>query len=122
MKIRDAAPLAAAIVLAGALGTGIVALIASGEPASTAQPAPGPTAVVTTTEEPAPGTDRLTPQCFETSTAGAQDCAWIPVAPCESDEAGDDAIPNGYDGCYWDAQDRGNRAGSSYVIWRGGRG
>lgn len=118
MKIRDAAPIAAAIVLAGALGTGIVALIASGEPAPTAQPAPS--AVVTTAD--APGTDRLAPRCFETSTAGAQDCAWIPVAPCLTDESGDDAIPSSYDGCYWDAGTRGNREGSSYVIWRGGRG
>lgn len=116
MKIRDAAPLAAAIVLAGALGTGIVALIASGEPAPAAEPAP---AVVTT--QPA-DPSRMAPRCFETSVNGTQDCAWIPVAACLTDEAGDDAIPSGYDGCFWDAESRGNHVGSSYVIWRGGRG
>lgn len=114
MKIRDAAPLAAAIVFAGALGTGIIALIASGEPV----PSAAPSAVVTTTQEP----EHLAPRCFETSTAGAQDCAWVSVAPCLTDESGDDAIPDSYDGCYWDAPNRGNHAGSSYVIWRGGRG
>ena len=67
MNIRDAAPLAAALVFAGALGTGIVALIASGEPA----PAPAPEAVVTTTQEP----EHMAPRCFETSTAGAENCA-----------------------------------------------
>ena len=101
MNIRDAAPIAAAIIFAGALGTGVVALIASGEPAPTAH---------------------LAPRCFETSTAGAQDCAWVPVAACLTDEDGDDAIPASYDGCYWDAQDRGNRTGTSYVIWRQNRG
>lgn len=114
MKIRDAAPLAAAFVFIGALGAGIIALIASGEPI----PAPAPEAVVTTTQEPG----RLAPRCFETSTAGAQDCAWVPVAPCESDEAGDDAVPEGYGGCFWDATIRGNHAGSSYVYWRQNRG
>ena len=116
MNIKDAAPLAAAIVLAGALGTGIVALIASGEPAP-ADPAP---AVVTTQPAPAPG--RLAPRCFETSTAGAEDCAWVPVAQCRSDEAGDGAVPDGYDGCFWDAESRGNREGASYVYWRQNRG
>lgn len=115
MKIRDAAPLAAAIVLAGALGTGIVALIASGEPV----PSPAPEAVVTTTDAPA---ERLAPRCFETSTNGAQDCAWVPVAACLTDGAGDDAVPNGYDGCFWDASTRGNHAGASYVYWRQNRG
>ena len=116
MNIRDAAPVAAALVLAGGLSAGVVALIASGEPA---EPAPAP-AVVTTQPAPAPG--RLAPRCFETSAAGAQDCAWVPVAPCESDEDGDDAIPASYDGCYWDADARGDREGAGYVIWRGGRG
>lgn len=116
MKIRDAAPLAAALVFAGALGTGIVALIASGEPV----PAPAPEAVVTTTD--APPTDRLAPRCFETSAAGAEDCAWIPVAQCRSDEAGDDAVPQGYDGCFWDAKIQGNHEGASYVYWRQNRG
>ena len=115
MKIRDAAPLAAAIVLAGALGAGIVALIASGEPA------PGPSAVVTTTDAP-PAAEHLAPRCFETSSAGAEDCAWVPVAACLTDEDGDKAIPASYEGCYWDAPTRGNHAGASYVIWRGGRG
>lgn len=114
MKIRDAAPLAAALVLAGGLGAGIIALIASGEPV----PAPAPDAGVTTTQEPG----RLAPRCFETSVNGAQDCAWIPVAQCQSDEAGDDAIPEGYDGCYWDAESRGNHVGASYVYWRQNRG
>ena len=111
MNIRDAAPVAAALVLAGALGAGVVALIASGEPAP---------AVLTTQPAPAPG--RLAPRCFETSVNGAQDCAWVSVAACLTDEAGDEAIPASYDGCYWDAQDRGNRTGTSYVIWRDGRG
>lgn len=117
MNIRDAAPLAAAIVLAGALGAGIVALIASGEPTPSTEPAP---AVVTTQPAPAPG--RLAPRCFETSTAGAQDCAWIPVTECLTDEAGDDAVPDGYDGCFWDANTQGNHTGSSYVYWRQNRG
>lgn len=116
MNIRDAAPIAAALVLAGGLSAGVVALIASGEPA---EPRPAP-AVVTTQPAPAPG--RLAPRCFETSTAGAQDCAWVPIAQCVSDEDGDDAIPSSFDGCYWDAGTRGNHEGSSYVIWRGGRG
>lgn len=116
MNLRDAAPIAAAIIFAGALGTGIIAIIASGEPAP-ADPAP---AVVTTQPAPAPG--RLAPRCFETSTAGAQDCAWVPVAQCLTDEDGDDAVPDGYDGCYWDAPNRGNRTGTSYVIWRQNRG
>lgn len=117
MNIRDAAPIAAALVFVGALGTGVVALIASGEPTPAADPAP---AVVTT--QPAAGATRMAPRCFETSTAGAQDCAWVPVVPCESDEAGDNAIPSSAEGCYWDAGARGNRTGTSYVIWRGGRG
>lgn len=117
MNIRDAAPIAAAIVFAGALGTGVIALTASGSPEPTSEPAP---AVVTT--QPAAGATRMAPRCFETSTAGAEDCAWVPVAPCESDEAGDNAIPPSAEGCYWDAGARGNREGASYVIWRGGRG
>lgn len=111
MNIRDAAPLAAALVFAGALGTGIIALIASGEPAVVTTAAPGGTE-----------STRLAPRCFETSTAGAQDCAWVPVAPCLTDEDGDDAIPASYDGCYWDADARGNHEGASYVIWRQNRG
>lgn len=116
MNIKDAAPIAAAIVFAGGLGTGIVALIASGEPVPAAQPAPS--AVVTTTQEPG----HMAPRCFETSTAGARDCAWVPVAQCRSDEAGDDAVPNGYDGCFWDATTQGNHEGASYVYWRQNRG
>lgn len=114
MNIRDAAPPAAALVFAGALGTGIVALIASGEPV----PAAAPEAVVTTTQEPG----RLAPRCFETSVNGAQDCAWIPVAACLTDEAGDDAVPDGYDGCFWDASTQGDHTGASYVYWRQNRG
>ena len=114
MKIRDAAPLAAAIVFAGALGAGIIALIASGEPA----PAPAPEAVVTTTQEP----EHMAPRCFETSVNGTQDCAWVPVAACLTDEDGDEAIPDSYDGCFWDAESRGNREGASYVYWRQNRG
>ena len=117
MNIRDAAPVAAAIVFAGALGAGVIALTASGSPEPTSEPAP---AVLTT--QPAAGATRMAPRCFETSTAGAQDCAWVPVAACLTDEAGDEAIPASYDGCYWDAQDRGNRTGTSYVIWRQNRG
>lgn len=115
MNIRDAAPLAAALVFAGALGAGIIALIASGEPV----PAPAPEAVVTTD---APPTDRLAPRCFETSVNGAQDCAWIPVTECLTDEAGDDAVPDGYDGCFWDANTQGNHTGAGYVYWRQNRG
>lgn len=81
-----------------------------------------PSAVVTTTQEPNVTPAHLAPRCFETSTAGAQDCAWVPVAQCLTDEDGDDAIPASYDGCYWDANTQGNRTGTSYVIWRGGRG
>lgn len=116
MNIRDAAPLAAALVFAGALGAGIIALIASGEPVPAAEPVP---AVVTT--QPAEPT-RMAPRCFETSVNGAQDCAWIPVTECLTDEAGDDAVPDGYDGCFWDANTQGNHAGASYVIWRQNRG
>lgn len=116
MKIRDAAPIVAAFVFIGAFGVGIVALIASGEPV----PAPAPEAVVTTTD--APPTHHLAPRCFETSTTGAQDCAWIPVAPCLTDEAGDEAVPEGYDGCFWDAANQGNHVGASYVYWRQNRG
>lgn len=117
MNIRDAAPVAAAIVFAGALGAGVIALTASGSPEPTSEPAP---AVLTT--QPAAGATRMTPRCFETSVNGAEDCAWVPVAQCLTDEAGDEAIPASYDGCYWDAQDRGNRTGTSYVIWRQNRG
>lgn len=116
MNIRDAAPLAAALVFAGGLGAGIIALIASGEPVPAAEPAP---AVVTT--QPAEPT-RMAPRCFETSTTGAQDCAWIPVTECLTDEAGDDAVPQGYDGCFWDAKIQGNHVGASYVYWRQNRG
>lgn len=116
MNIRDAAPLAAALVFAGALGAGIIALIASGESVPAAEPAP---AVVTT--QPAEPT-RMAPRCFETSVNGAQDCAWIPVTECLTDEAGDDAVPDGYDGCFWDANTQGNHTGASYVYWRQNRG
>lgn len=117
MNIRDAAPIAAALVLAGGVAAGIIALIASGSSGPTSEPAP---AVVTTQPAPVPG--RLAPRCFETSVNGTQDCAWVPVAACLTDEAGDDAIPASYDGCYWDANARGNRTGASYVIWRQNRG
>lgn len=117
MNIRDAAPVAAAIVFAGALGAGVIALTASGSPEPTSEPAP---AVLTT--QPAARATRMAPRCFETSVNGAEDCAWVPVAQCLTDEAGDEAIPASYDGCYWDAQDRGNRTGTSYVIWRQNRG
>lgn len=117
MNIKDAAPLAAALVFASALGAGIVALIASGEPVPAAEPAP---AVVTT--QPAQATERLAPRCFETSTAGAEDCVWVPIAACLTDEAGDEAIPEDYDGCFWDASTQGNREGASYVYWRQNRG
>lgn len=116
MNIRDAAPVAAALVLAGALGTGI---IASGEPAPTSEPAP---AVVTTAAPAGTEHTHLAPRCFETSVNGAQDCAWVPVAACLTDEGGDDAIPPSAEGCYWDADARGNHTGTSYVIWRQNRG
>ena len=117
MNIRDAAPVAAALVLAGGMAVGVVALIAGGEPAPASEPAP---AVVTT--QPAAGATRMAPRCFETSTAGAEDCAWVPVAACLTDEDGDAAIPSSAEGCYWDAPNRGNRTGASYVIWRQNRG
>lgn len=117
MNIRDAAPVAAAIVFAGALGAGVIALTASGSPEPTSEPAP---AVLTT--QPAAGATRMAPRCFETSVNGAEDCAWVPVAQCLTDEAGDDAIPPSFEGCYWDAPTRGNRTGTSYVIWRQNRG
>lgn len=104
-----------ALIASAAIIAGSVAFLADG--ARNTSPAAGPTAVVTTQE---PG--RLAPRCFETSTAGAQDCAWVPVAPCLTDEDGDDAIPSSFEGCYWDAKSRGNRVGSSYVIWRQNRG
>lgn len=107
---------AAGTIIVGT-GVGMVSLIASGEPVPAA---PAPTAVVTS-PEPAE-TTHLAPRCFETSSAGAQDCAWVPVAPCLSDEAGDDAVPQNYDGCYWDAPSRGNHEGASYVYWRLNRG
>lgn len=116
MNIRDAAPIAAVLVFAGALGAGIITLIASGE---TIEPASAPV-VVTTQPAPAPG--RLAPRCFETSSAGAEDCAWVPVVQCLSDEDGDDAVPDGYEGCYWDATTQGNHEGASYVYWRLNRG
>lgn len=118
MNLKDAAPLAAAIVLAGGMAAGVVALIASGEPAPASEPAP---AVVTTPAATTQST-RLAPRCFETSAVGAEDCVWVPVAACLTDEDGDDAIPSSFEGCYWDAPNRGNHAGASYVIWRGGRG
>ena len=118
MNIRDAAPIAAALVFAGTLGTGIVALIASGEPAPTSEPAPA----VVTTRPPASGATHMAPRCFETSVNGAEDCAWVPVAACLTDEAGDDAVPDGYDGCFWDANTQGDHTGASYVIWRQNRG
>ena len=117
MNVRDAAPIAAALILAGGMAAGVIALIASGSPEPTGEPAP---AVVTT--QPAPGATHLAPRCFETSVNGTQDCAWVPVAQCLTDEDGDDAIPASFDGCYWDASARGNGKGASYVIWRGGRG
>lgn len=92
--------------------------IAAAAGAPTVAPAPAPSAVVMTTQGPA----RLAPRCFETSVGGAQDCAWVPVAPCESDESGDEAIPPSYEGCYWDAPNRGNHEGASYVYWRLNRG
>ena len=108
----------AASVTSVLAGVGIAA--AMGAPTLTppaARPAP---AVVTT--QPAAEPTHLAPRCFETSVNGTQDCAWVPVAECLSDEAGDDAIPQSYDGCYWDAASSGNGRGASYVIWRGGRG
>lgn len=100
-----------------AAGAAILTAAFMADAAGNTAPAPPPEAVVTT---PAP--DHLAPRCFETSTAGAEDCAWVPVAACLTDEAGDEAIPPSYEGCYWDAPNRGNHAGASYVIWRGGRG
>ena len=82
MNIRDAAPIAAALVLAGGMAAGVVTLIASGSPDPATQPAP---AVVTTAAPAGTEPTHLAPRCFETSAAGAEDCAWIPVAACLSD-------------------------------------
>ena len=49
-------------------------------------------------------------------------CVWISVTECLTDEAGDDAVPLSYEGCYWDAESRGNHEGASYVYWRQNRG
>lgn len=101
-----------------AVGAAILTAAFMADAVGSTAPAPAPEAVVTTTQEP----EHMAPRCFETSTAGAQDCAWVPVAQCRSDEAGDDAVPNGYDGCFWDATTRGNHEGASYVYWRQNRG
>lgn len=106
----------AAIIAGGAMIAGSIAFLADGAKNTAPAHNPAPEAVVTTTDAPSP--THLAPRCFETSVNGAQDCAWVPVAPCESDEDGDDAVPDGYDGCYWDAPNRGNHVGSSYVYWR----
>lgn len=110
-------------IILPAVAAGSVALLSAVGIASALAPshATAPSAVVTTTKEPAT-TEHLAPRCFETSVNGAQDCAWVPVAQCLTDEDGDDAIPSDYDGCFWDAGSHGNRQGASYVIWRGGRG
>lgn len=105
---------AVALAAGAAVLTGVFMADAAGNTA----PAAGPTAVVTTTQEPG----RLAPRCFETSVNGTQDCAWVPIAACLTDEDGDDAIPENFDGCYWDAESRGNHAGTSYVYWRMNRG
>lgn len=110
----------AALVAAGAMIAGSVAFLADGAKNTAPAHNPAPEAVVTTTEEPA--AEHLAPRCFETSVNGAQDCAWVPVAECLSDEDGDDAVPEGYDGCYWDAAIQGNHKGASYVYWRLNRG
>lgn len=95
-------------------------LAAMGAPTLTpAHPVPAPSAVVVTTQ---PAAEHLAPRCFETSVNGTQDCAWVPVAACLTDEDGDDAVPDGYEGCYWDATTQGDHAGASYVYWRLNRG
>ena len=101
-----------------AVVAGIVFILAACAPAHDRFPAP-PAAVVTTE---APDATHLAPRCFETSTAGAQDCVWAPVGECLSEEDGDEDVPAGYDGCYWDAANRGNHAGAGYVYWRLNRG
>lgn len=95
------------VIAAGA----VILSVAACAPAHDRFPAP-PAAVVTTESA------RLAPRCFETSEAGAQDCVWVPVAACLTDGAGDDAVPDGFDGCFWDANARGNHAGASYIYWR----
>lgn len=107
-------------VVAAAVLAGVGIAAAMGAPTLT-PPSAAP-AVVTTQPAASAEPTRLAPRCFETSVNGAQDCAWVPVAPCLSDESGDDAIPAAYDGCFWDAARSGNGKGASYVIWRGGRG
>lgn len=112
-------------IILPAVAAGSVALLSAVGIASALAPShtTAPSAVVTTTQEPAgAATEHLAPRCFETSVNGTQDCAWVPVAACLTDEDGDDAIPSDYDGCFWDAGSHGNRRGASYVIWRGGRG
>lgn len=122
MKTRTAVVRNIALPVIAAATTSFLAAVgiasAMGAPAHPA-PAPAPEAVVVATQ---PAAERLAPRCFETSVNGTQDCAWVPVAACLSDEDGDDAVPDGYDGCYWAAPDRGNHEGASYVYWRLNRG
>lgn len=103
----------AALIAGGAMIAGAAAFIADGArntaPIGTATPAASPTTATST---------YLAPHCERATMGGVENCAWEPVADCQSDEDGNDAIPDGYAGCRWDAQTAGNREGTSYVIWR----
>lgn len=101
----------AALIAGAAIIAGSAAFLADGA-RNTSRPGPTPAVTVT-----AP-TTYIAPHCERASAAGTEDCRWEPVADCLSDEDGNDAIPDGYAGCRWDAQTAGNREGTSYVIWR----
>lgn len=103
----------AAIIAGGAMIIGSVAFLADGA-RNTASVTPTATATATALNT------YLAPHCERASAAGTENCVWEPVADCESDEDSDDAIPDGYAGCRWDAQTAGNGKGTSYVIWRRG--
>ena len=102
----------AALIAGGAIIVGSAAFLADG--ARNTAPAANPTAAATATVS----NTYLAPHCERATMGGVENCAWEPVADCLSDEDGDDAIPDGYAGCRWDAQTAGNREGTSYVIWR----
>lgn len=103
----------AALVAAGAMIVGSIAFLADG--ARNTSPAGAPAT------QSAPAT-YLAPHCERAGVGGTENCSWQPVADCLTDEDSDDAIPDGYAGCRWDAAHAGNGKGTSYVIWRQNRG
>lgn len=103
----------AALIAGGAIIAGSVAFLADGARNTSPAGAPATAAQSVTATY-------LAPHCERAAVGGTENCAWEPVADCESDEDGDDAIPDGYAGCRWDAQTAGNGKGQSYVLWRRG--